>query len=304
MNLLRHTAYPILTALLLGLVNGYVANHPLYVDKTRKVDEQLAALVDLEAASAERPLTLIVGNSYVRTAIQPSADDSYTKFILNGLPLADVVHVLRSLPDGLRVGTVIVGLGYNYATPVRSLSYVYRRHEASNAVARGWWSIPVARSYSLSSTMVKNDLVCLAKGRVCRGKKDQAQPFERRADASEAHAERIDGEVARRLREYRPFTSEVSPSFAETLRAIGVECDRLGARMRTFTAPIYEPLRGQLDPGVLARFRETAASVSPYVDFNERYPDWKAPYFADPTHLAQDAEGARIVTADLLRFLR
>ena len=304
MKHLRHAAYPLLTALLLALVNGYVAHHPLYVDKTRKVDEQLAVLASLESASVERPLVLIIGNSYVRTAIQPSPDDSYTRFIMNGLPLADVVHVLRSLPDGLRVDTIAVGLGYNYATPVRSLSYVYRRHEASNPIARAWWSVPVARSYSLSSTMVKNDLVCLAERQSCRGKTENEQSFERRADSSEAHAQHLDDEVPRRLREYRPFTSEVSPVFEETLHSIRGECDRLGARMLTFTAPIYQPLREQLDPGVLARFRETAASVSRYLDFNERYPSWKSSYFADPTHLARDGEGARIVTADLLRFLQ
>lgn len=303
MTLLRHTAYPILTVLLLVLLNWYVAKHPLYVEKTRKVDAQLATLAALESESSEHPLTLIVGNSYVRTAIQPAVDGRYTKFILNGLPLGDVVDVLRSLPDGLQVGTVIVGLGYNYATPIRSFSYVYRRYEASNPVARAWWSIPVARSYSLSSTMVKDDLLCLATGRHCRRKQARVETFLRRADDSEAHARRVDDEISQRLREYRPVTSEVSPSFTESLRAIRGECDRLGASMLTFTAPIYEPLRDQLDPGVLTRFREAASSVSPYVDFNERYPDWKPAYFADPTHLAQDGEGARIVTADVLRFL-
>lgn len=303
MKRLRHATYPVLTALLLALVNGYVANHPLYVSKTLKIDEQMAALAAREQL-VEPPLILVVGNSYVRTAIQPSAEAGYTKFIMNGLPLPDVAHVLRSLPDGLRVGTVVVGLGYNYATPVRSLSYVYRRYEAHNPVARAWWSIPVARSYSLSSTMVKNDLVCLAKGRPCRGKREKGEPFERLADSSSEHAQRVQGEVARRLREFRPFTSEVSPVFEETLLDIRTQCDRLGARMLTFTAPIYEPLRDQLDPAVLARFRETAASVSPYVDFNQRYPSWGPAYFADPTHLAQDGEGARIVTGDLLRFLR
>jgi len=303
MTPLRRAAYPILTALLLALVNWYVANHPLYVEKTRKVDAQLAALAVLESESSERPLTLIVGNSYVRTAIQPAVEGRYAKFTLNGLPLVDVVDVLRSLPDGLQVGAVIVGLGYDYATPIRSFSYVYRRYEASNPVARAWWSIPVARSYSLSSTMVKNDLLCLATGRRCQRKRAQAETFLRHADDSEVHARRVDAEVPQRLREYRPVTSEVSPSFTESLRAIRGECDRLGANMVTFTAPIYQPLRDQLDRGVLARFRKAAASVSQYVDFNERYPDWKPAYFADPTHLAQDGEGARIVTADVLRFL-
>ncbi|TFH29592.1 MAG: hypothetical protein E4H00_06670 [Myxococcales bacterium] len=303
MKRLHHAPYPVLTALLLALVNGYVANHPLYLSKTRKVDQQMAALAAREPA-VEPPLILVVGNSYVRTAIQPAADAGYTKFIMNGLPLPDIAHVLQSLPDGLRVETVVVGLGYNYATPVRSLSYVYRRYEAHNPVARAWWSIPVARSYSLSSTMVKNDLVCLATGQPCRGKRDQGESLERRDESSAEHAQRVQGEVARRLREFRPFTSEVSPVFEETLLDIRAQCDRLGARMMTFTAPIYEPLRDQLDPAVLARFRETAASVSPYVDFNQRYPSWEPAYFADPTHLAPDGEGARIVTGDLQRFLQ
>lgn len=303
MKRLHHAAYPVLTALLLALVNGYVANHPLYLSKTRKVDEQMVGLAAREHA-AEPPLVLVIGNSYVRTAIQPAADASYTKFIMNGLPLPDVAHVLRSLPDGLPVDTIVVGLGYNYATPVRSLSYVYRRYEANNPVARAWWSIPVARSYSLSSTMVKNDLVCLAKRQPCRGKSDQGESFERRGESPAEHTQRIQGQVAQRLREYRPFTSEVSPVFEETLLDIRAECDRLGARMLTFTAPIYQQLRDQLDPAVLARFRETAASVSPYVDFNLRYPSWETPYFGDPTHLAPDGEGARIVTGDLQRFLQ
>ncbi|MDH4283359.1 MAG: hypothetical protein OEV36_11945 [Myxococcales bacterium] len=304
MKFFRQAIYPVLTALLLVLLNAYVAHHPLYVDKTRKVDEQLAELSALCAASAERPLTLIVGNSYVRTAVQPSESGAYSKFIMNGLPLVDVVHALRSLPEGLHLATVVVGLGYNYATPARSLSYVYRRYEAESAIASAWWSIPVARSYSLSSTMVKDDLVCLATRQTCRGTQRPSEEFERSADASEAHARRIDGEVDQRLREYRPFTSEVSPSFGETLRAIRAECDRLGARMLTFTAPIYRPLRDQLDPSVLARFRETAASVSQYVDFNLRYPSWGPQYFGDPTHVARDGEGAHVVTADLLQFLR
>jgi predicted DNA-binding WGR domain protein len=304
MHILRHAAYPVLTALLVLAVNAYVQSHPLYRDKTRKVDEQLDALAELSELSADRPITLFVGNSYVRTSVQPSSEPTDARFIINGLPLADVPHVLRSLPDGLRVGTVVVGLGYNYATPPRSLAYVYRRHETKNPVARLWWSIPVARSYSLSSTLVKNDLLCLTLGKSCRDAGAKAQSFERRADDSEAHARRIEAEVRRRLREYRPFTSEVSPSFGEDLRAIHDECARLGARMVTFTAPIYSGLRRELDPAVLERFRKTAASVSPYVDYNERYPDWSAAYFADPTHVDAQGPGARLVTRDLRGLLR
>lgn len=303
MRLLREAAYPALTALLILAVNGYVASHPLYISKTHAVDEQLSALGGMVEVSAERPITLFVGNSYVRTGVQPPAKGAYAKFILNGLPLSDVVDVLGSLPEGLQVDTVAVGVGYNYATPVRSFSYVYRKYEATNPVAKAWWTIPVARSYSLSSTMVKNDLMCLVRRKPCRDSDGERPAFERPADDSDAHAKRIDAEVGHRLREYLPFTAEVSPRFDEDLRAIRAECERLGADMVTFTMPIYRPLRDALDPSVLDRFRETAASVSRYVDFNQRYPDWKPAYFADPTHLAQDGQGAQLVTAELLRFI-
>ena len=303
MRIIHEAAYPALTALLILAVNGYVVSHPLYISKTRAVDEQLASLDGRAEESAKHPLTLFVGNSYVRTGVRPPAEDVYAQFILNGLPLSDVVHILRSLPEGLQVDTVAVGLGYNYATPARSFSYVYRKYEATNPVAEAWWTIPVARSYSLSSTMVKNDLICLAQRKPCRGNDGEIPTFERRADDSDAHAERIEAEVGRRLREYLPFTSKVSPLFEGDLLAIRAECDRLGADMMTFTMPIYRPLRVALDPSVLERFRETAASVSPYIDLNQRYPNWKPAYFADPTHLAQDGQGAQVATAELLRFI-
>lgn len=300
----HHIAYVILTALLMLGVNAYVASHPLYRDKTMKVDEQLDALARLGQRGAEQPITLFIGNSYVRTSIQPSDHPAEARFIINGLPLADVPHVLRSLPENARVGTVVVGLGYNYATPPRSLAYVYRRHEAANPVARAWWSIPVARSYSLSSTLVKNDVLCIATGKRCRDAGRQPQSFERRADDSAEHAARIEADVPIRLREYRPFTSEVSPWFVSDLREIAAECDRLGARLVTFTAPIYPPLRLALDPAVLARFRAAASSVSTYVDYNERYPDWSAAYFADPTHVDARGPGARLVADHLRGLLR
>ncbi len=309
-----HITYAVLTALLVVAVNAYVGTHPLYRDKTRKVDAQLAALDGLREQSAKRPIRLFIGNSYVRTSIRPSHDPTEARFIVSGLPLADVLHVLRSLPSGLRVGTVFVGLGYNYATPPSSLAYVYRRHEAKNAVARAWWSIPVARGYSLSSTLVKNDLLCITTGRSCRDQRSGARSltspsgrfltFGRLADDSAAHAARIEAQVPERLREYRPFTSEVSPAFESDLRAIAAECELLGARLITFTAPIYQSLRQELDPAVLERFRSTAASVSAYVDYNERFPDWGPSYFADPTHVDARGPGARLVTDDLHRLLR
>lgn len=303
MSKLSNVVYAALTVLLLLAVNCYVASHPLYISKTHAVDEQLSALDEIIEQSAARPLTLLIGNSYVRTGVQPPADEAYAKFVINGLPLSDVVHILRSLPDELEIDTVAVGIGYNYATPVRSFSYVYRKYEAANPLATAWWAIPVARSYSLSSTMVKNDLICLARNEACRGGDGEPPAFERAADQSDAHAERVEADLGRRIREYLPFTSQVSPRLEEDLIAIRNECERLGAEMAAFTMPIYGPLRDALEPSVLEQFRETAASVSRYVDLNQRYPDWNASYFADPTHLARGSQGARLATTELLRFI-
>ncbi len=299
----RTVIYWIFTGIIFALVNLFVMSSNAYRSKTARIDGHIESLRKF-ADSTAGGLTIFIGNSYVRASMvkPPERDDLYV-LTVSGMPLNDMAYVLEALPADIPVSRVVLGLGYDYATPVRSHSYMYRKYTGGNAVARAWWSLPVARAYSLSSTIVKQQVNCWRKGggNSCSGDDEGEDRGGEKELDSDADLQRS---VERRLGEYSPYVSTLSTDFSQQLTHLRELAAQRDITLLAYTAPIAPGLRADLPAQTLSDFRSAVErSGIPYVDLNLSFNDWNYTQFSDATHVRRATGGIKTTQA-LIEFMQ
>ena len=323
-GLWRIPVYCVATATVLAGLNLYVARHPIYRAKARRVDELYMQLEGQGAAQcALSSRVLVVGNSYVARSFAPADECRYLKFTVSGMPLLDVVGIVRDLRPRDRVRQVVIGLGYNEANPVNSDSSMYLRYTSRLPWERLLWSAPLVRGRGMALTLLKEDMHCLASATRCARSQhpegDSAAAIDVESEPSTAGsaevARRAPSEAAAtvltqadfeksiraRYLEYRPSTASVSPRLREELAKLAAICRDRHVPLLVYTAPIAPPLRRKLGQHFIDSFHaEVSRAGVSYVDLNELAQGWDASYFLDATHVSE--RGSRIVTARILRL--
>jgi hypothetical protein len=297
-----------LTLGLFGVLNAYIGNSSMYRSRIERIDSNYEALAQgLNGDRRGTPVTMVIGNSYVNSSFRTELTDAnVVKFVVFGMPLADLVAVVEHLPVTDRISTLVVGLGYDYANPAGGVSSVYEAHFSANPIKRAWSSLALVRGRSMSSTVFKEDFVGLFAANASASTDSDiggnASPAGDSIDPA-MQAEALEASARQRLREYQPFTSSVNNSFNRYLTRLKSACDSRNIRLVAYTAPIYGELRERLDASVLERFRSTIRDAGiRYVDLNEVYFNWSAELFADATHVEPDTGGAE-TTRYLLALL-
>lgn len=301
--------YSFSTLALIMVLNAYVASSFMYQRKTTQIDTLYQSL--LMSSRSGRPdeaLTVVIGNSYVGRSFQADPTRlNALKFTVGGMLLVDILAVVENLPDNVAIESLVVGLGYNYANPVKGASSLYDKHITSNPVRRAWTSIPLVRGHSFSSAIIKEDLRCISAQRsfaICHGSGpeeavEDIANTDIGADSAEAHLKDLQQSTKQRYAEYEPFVTSVNDSLEEYLLRLQDACDKRGIRLFAYTAPIYKELRALLDPTVIHQFREAINDTGiDYVDMNQIYPDWDGHYFMDATHVDPTIGGT--LTTDYL----
>lgn len=161
------SVYVALTLVLLLVGNRYIASSGMYQAKTARIDEHYATLAKYSNENkTEDEALLVIGNSYVNASFRPDkfgSDYEYDiiRFVVSGLPLTDIIAIVEHLPEDAPITSLLVGIGYNYATPIVGNSSTYDRYFTTNPVKSLWFSIPIIRGRSLASTIVKEDVKCI-----------------------------------------------------------------------------------------------------------------------------------------------
>ncbi len=313
----RYIVFWVLTFSIPFMANSYIENSIMYRSKAGKIDfhyQQINSLNDTHEK------TLIIGNSYVNASFRPQkSDKQFYKLIVSGMPLDDIVSIVETLPPNTDFKNIVIGLGYNYATPIVSRSYIYRQYSADNELSKLWWSIPLVRGNSLISTSLKEDVKCLfefKKANRCDVRLnnigldnvDEDLAAEEAADdlgntLQYDEKERMMRSVNRRFEQYVPYTLDISKLFRAKLTRIKEICAQRDINIYAYTAPIVKDLRVRLNEDVLQRFRSTLEDVGiPYVDLNIIFPDWDHSYFHDATHVTAETGGLK-TTEYLIDFI-
>lgn len=306
MTKIRVILYLLITAIILALLNQYIASTEMYGGKTAQIDSNFAELYRREQEQmADRDILLVIGNSYVAASFDADSNgDNTLLFRVAGMPMVDMVGIIENLPNDTVVDTVLVGLGYNYASPVGGTSSGYARHFTSNQLRRAWASLPLVRGRSIASTALKEDVKCLlakfVEVRCAKTGNDELGVAQGNGDGRTSvdpiqHLEVIRESVQRRYDEYVPFTSHLSENFQEYLLRMKEACSSKDVRLYAFTAPIYHELRERLVQSTLEDFRASIHLVGiEYVDLNTVFPDWDATMFSDATHVEKGMASKQI----------
>ena len=313
MNNIQVIVYLLLTMAITLSANHYIASSLIYRGMTEKVDQNYKKLLRREEQGSDsRSGVLVVGNSYVETSFNPV--DHYehvTMFRVAGMPMIDMLGVIENLPDQPAFDTVLIGLGYNYATPQGGLSSVYDIHFTTNPIRKMWASVPLIRGRSSAATILKEDIKCLVSHSrtapcddVLKAPADSTPVVVLSGfDSLEKHRQNLEKSTDIRYQEYLPFVSQLDSRFELYLHRLQKACRMRDIRLYAYTAPIYGKLRQRLSEDVLVRFREAVASVGiDYVDLNLVYPDWGPSMFSDATHVDTSTAGP-ITTDYLLTFI-
>jgi len=306
--------YLLLTIALLVSLNFYVSSTEMYKGKTEKIDANFKKLGKHERKGAtSTKVKLVIGNSYVAASFVPgNNDDKIVVFTVFGMPMVDMVGIIEHLPENTVVDSVLIGLGYNYASPVGGSSSSYDMYFTSSPLRKLWASIPLVRGRSIASTALKEDVKCLLSPIVAvecskeGGDEVEAglvEPAVATPVDAEEHLKELRKSTQRRYKEYEPFTSQLSDKFAVYLRRMREECERRNIKLYAYTAPIYSELHQKLTQGVLDEFREAVGAADiEYADLNLVFPDWGAEMFSDATHIAKRSAGKQ-TTEYLLNFI-
>lgn len=296
-----------LTLALVAAINLYVVRHPMYRSQAAEVDRTYGTFErEVERGIDEgSPLTVILGNSYVAASLitQGDFEENTCHLSVGGLTLDSVLQVVEHLPEEAPVRLLVVGLGYDYATPIPVGARVYRRYWAGNPLSRLWYTLPLIRAGDTMSDMVYYTLTTPWRGKPDAGGRDEQRVEEEEAPyGSEAHARYIRRSTSDRLTEYRPYTSRVGPEFGRLLDRLSGLCEERDIELFTFTAPVYHGVREGLDPRFLEAFADTiATSGVATVDLNSLFPDWDESYFQDATH--PGPRGRRLIRKTLREIL-
>jgi hypothetical protein len=314
MNGARIGIYLLLTSILLGSLNYYVSSTVMYKSKTEKIDMLYKELGRHEAPrTTGNNVDLVIGNSYVAASFNPDNEgDDFVLFTVSGMPMVDMLGIIEHLPEATAVKTVLVGLGYNYATPVGGTSSSYDLHFTANPLRKAWASIPLVRGRSIASTALKEDVKCIfAQFVPMRCSRDESVEVEtdqgERAEITPynptEHLKQLHISTRKRYKQYLPFTSQLSDSFLGYLLRMQEACKRRNIQLFAYTAPIYSELRQKLPSATLDKFRAAVAmSGIEYVDLNMVFPHWGAKAFSDATHVSKTTSG-RKTTEYLLDFI-
>ena len=303
----RYLVFWILTFSIPFIANIYIESSPMYRSKAGVIDLHYKKINNLDKTHKR---TLVIGNSYVNASFRPEeSDKQFYKLIVSGMPLDDMVKIIETLPPNTEFKNIVIGLGYNYATPVVSRSHIYRQYSADNPLSRLWWSIPLVRGKSLASIIIKEDVKCLSKFKYVKRCADRLNfkidntNEELEADGKAEHIVNtikpdekawMVRSVNRRFKQYAPYTLDISELFSDKLIAIKEICAQRDIKLYAYTAPIIKDLRMRLDEDVLQKFRSTVEGVGiNYVDLNIIFPDWDHTYFHDASHVASNSGGEK-----------
>ncbi len=305
-NKIHILVYSGITILLIVMLNFYIADNSMYQSKTKKIDNNYAILNETIATNSSDNLLLVIGNSYVNASFNPTINEDVIKFSVFGMTLIDAVNIIENLPENTPIKNILVGIGYNDATSIRSDSSSYDKHFASSWLAMAWSSLPMVRGRSLASTMVREDIHCLSsyvlKAR-CNKElfNEEEDVVTTRVINSEDHELEMAASTRQRLKEYIPFTSSLNSKFQLYIQRLKAASDLRGVVLYAYTAPIYKELMDQLDPEIINEFRSVVmTSGVNYVDMNLLYPNWGAIMFSDATHVSM-TEASDTTTQLLLK---
>ena len=287
----------------------------MYKSKAGRVDYHYEQIGSLDKMIEK---TLVIGNSYVNASFRPSEDDKrFYKLIVSGMPLDDIVNIIETLPPNTDFKSIVIGLSYMDAQPVRSRAYIYRQYSAENWLSRFWWSIPLVRGNSLASTILKEDVKCLVKlnrakscaGRLTFGLENLDEELAMEAIGDEYgiptsnEEDQMARSVSRRYQEFAPFMLDISPQLKIKLMRIKTICAQKRISLFAYTAPIIKELRLRLNNDVIEGFRSTVTDVGiPYVDLNLVFPDWDYSYFHDASHVKANS-GGKMTTTYLISYI-
>lgn len=306
--LLRYFVFWFITLVIIFAANAYIENSSMYASKAYRVDLHYQNIGKLENIDN---MTLIIGNSYVNASFLPKVDDkNFYKFIVSGIPLDDIVNVIETLPLDTGFKNIVVGLGYNYSTPVLSHSNIYKKYSTENWLSRLWWSAPLVRGHSLASTIVREDAKCIFRAKYakqCTENLDEeimeVEIIDNYDGKEFDEKQRMSQSVVRRYKEFSPYMLDVSSLFKDKLNRIKEACAKRNIKLYTYTAPIFKDLRVKLNDRVLQKFRLEVEDVGiPYVDLNLVFPDWDYFYFGDASHVNSET-GGLLTTQYIMDFM-
>jgi len=292
--------YSIVTLLIVILLNIYIANNDIQRSRINKIDNNYAELNKAITSDSSDNLLLVIGNSYVNTSFNASLrQESTVKFAVNAMNLADVVNVVENLPEKTPIKAILIGIGYNDASPSKSNSFSYEKHFSTNIISKMWYSIPMVRGRSKTTEMLREDVHCLAssvtKTRCNREVFEETKGEEATLFADPKYREK---DIIEKFNGYILFTSSVHQKFALFLERITTACKLRGIKLYAYTAPVYKDLLHKLDEDVIAKFHATILENEiNYIDLNLLFPDWDYTMFSDATHVNPDKASKQITKA-------
>lgn len=294
MNKLTVSLYILITCAIVVLLNSYIAMSTMYANKMNKIDNNYEQLKLYESANTDgKGIILVIGNSYVASSFYPpNENNEIVMFTVAGMPMVDMLGIIENLPEKNKVTSIVIGIGYNYATPLGGSSAGYHKYFKKNILGKLWSSIPLVRGRSIASTVLKQDIVCLLsfmKFFKCQKKsQDENETGSTTPAVARDHLKVIRNDAQRRLKEYQPFTSNIHDNFPVFLERISAACQKRGIKLYAYTAPIFSELRDKLQPEFLNDFYDKIQrSGIPYVDLNLVFPDLDASKFKNATHISK-----------------
>lgn len=283
--------YILLTSLLMLLLNQYVATSKIYEKKMGKIDQEYNQLNDfLSKKILDKEASLVIGNSYVESSFSLNEQrDNIAMFTVAGMPMVDILGVIENLPINTKITSIFIGLGYNYANPVGSSSAGFEKYFTKNSLMKLWSSIPLFRGASVTSRLLKEDILCVLSNITsieCSKDKNNDTVFSKNAVD---HLKMMRKSSQRRYKEYAPFISSVHKNFSSYLQKMQVACKKRGIKLYAYTAPIYTEMYDKLTPDFINEFHfNIKNSGIDYVDLNQVFPNLDAMMFKNATHVSKD----------------
>jgi len=297
--------YSIVTVLIVILLNIYIANNDIHQSRINKIDNNYAELNKAITSDSSDDLLLVIGNSYVNTSFNPSLRQKSTvKFVVHGMFLSEIVNIVENLPEKTPIKAILIGIGYNDATPNKSDSFGYEKHFSKNIISKMWYSLPMVRAHSKTSLMLREDIHCLASGVIkTRCKQEIFEETKDKQAALFTDTNYREVEIKKKFNEYAPFTSSMHQNFNLFLERITAACKLRGIKLYAYTAPVYKDLLHKLDEDVIAKFRATILKNEiNHIDMNLLFPDWDYTMFSDATHVNPD-KASKQITKTLLDWI-
>lgn len=286
--------YMLLTGALMFLMNNYIGTSEIYVNKMSKIDLNYKKLNQLESKKLlNKEIFLVIGNSYVASSFSLNKQsDSIAIFTVSGMPMIDMLGIIESLPINTKITSIFIGLGYNYANPVGSSSSGFEKYFTTNPLRKVWSSIPLVRGASISSRLLKEDILCVLSYVIssrCSKQKGDGETVLSKNDVAADHLKMIRKSTQRRYKEYVPFISNVHKKFSDYLKRMQAACKKKGIKLYAYTAPIYSEMHDKLTPVFLNKFHlNIRNSGIDYVDLNQVFPNFDAMMFKDATHISKE----------------